>query len=173
MATVLISIISIQLPLISKCSHLLGLFSHSVYLQPSYLFYAWLSVIWVDSCARELACARFCASTFSIEIDIQIIAYSLASTPSRLMCLDRHTSSNFIVVNVKCVVVVVFFCFFSPLAHCSLDVHIHLTGHFEKQEAVSMLPNLYIFFCAIFVISHPLPSPPPSPPIHRRARKNC
>ena len=86
-----------------------------------------------------------CACTFSIEIDIQIIAYSLASTPSRLMCLDRHTSSNFIIItvvvvviatDVKCVYFLFLFTsflkvslFFVLIAHLTLFAH-SLNGAF-------------------------------------------
>lgn len=111
-------------------------------------------------CMSARAQAHISASTFSI--DIQIIAYSLASTPSRLMRLDRHTSSNFIVVNVLPIFIFSHSLLYFLLTWRFLFFLLHsLNGAFESteakkkyiQETVSIIETNS--FHAIFVISHP------------------
>lgn len=156
MATVLISIISIQLPLISKCFTLKAIPSFFLAL---FVIYGFIPFLFADF---ELIRVRVRANTFSMGIDIQIIADSFASTPWRLMCLDRHTSSNFIVVNCCwcfccCYCSLIFTSFPSIALHCTLDtfIHIHLTERFEKQEAVSICEPILFSVLFFFVNSHP------------------
>lgn len=119
-ATVLISIISIQLPLISKYSHqhrFVSLFAAFVRcFFPHFFFYTDFELI--GEYERTLSLAY----SFSIGIDIQIIVYSLASTPSRLICLDGQMSSNFNVVAHFSLFLFSFHCFL-----CSLGNRFHLT----------------------------------------------